>query len=125
MTAAPRKRAAAKAAPKTTTKGTQVTDDAKPAEPTPDGAELPLIEGADADNAMTNPEGDRFFPDSSADALIFNADHGATPEHPDRWPWPEPEPFDPTHCPTPGQCFPYGFGPDTSFAACIHGETSA
>jgi hypothetical protein len=97
---------------------------------------------------MVTPDGDRFFPDSSADALIFNADHGATPEHPDRWPWPgvlvgedpeaadkpdvivEPEavaapPFDPEHCPTPGMCFPYGFGPDTSHAACIHGETHA
>lgn len=102
-------------------------------ETTPDDAELLAIEaaGADQDNSMITPDGDRFFPDSAEDAAVFRDEHDAVPEHPDRWPWPddeppaEAEPFDPAHCPTPGMCFPYGLAPDTSHAACIHGETHA
>lgn len=93
---------------------------------------LGRIESADADNTMISPAGDRFFPDSLDDALIFAHEHGATPENPERFPfeWVEqqallPPPFDPAHCPTPTVCFPYGLGPDTSHAACIHGETHA
>lgn len=113
------------------------------------GDQLSPVEGADADNAMVTPEGHRFFPDSSADALILNADHGAIPEHPDRWPWPgvlvgddpeaadqpddevEPEtalPVQPDlleYCPTRDVCFPYGQPVDAHHVTCVHGEAFA
>lgn len=98
--------------------------------------EPPKIEDADADNAMITESGDRFFPDDIADARIFQLEHGAMPEHPERWPWPEwsidartlagvPTADLLAYCPTRGTCFPYGLPENAHHAACIHGEAFA
>jgi len=76
-------------------------------------------------NAMTTPDGDRFYPDGPEDALLFHVEHGATPVNLDRWPWPgmagSPAAVDPAEfCATPDVCFPSGVHPSWTGVACVH-----